>query len=98
MAIATVMERLDALRRTKLYDLLTAAPVIAWFMFSVAQMLPSLSQRVALLAMFVQTDPSVLPASLVLRAISEIMTLVFFAGSIVMFTVRSVPRRDNRGL
>lgn len=39
MAIATMMERLEALRRTKLYDLLTAAPVIAWFIFSVAQML-----------------------------------------------------------
>jgi len=98
MAIATVMERLEALRRTKLYDLLAAAPVIAWFMFSVAQMLPSLSQRVALVVLFVRTDPSVLPASLVFRTISEIMTLVFFAVSIVMFTVRYVPQRGNPGL
>jgi protein-S-isoprenylcysteine O-methyltransferase Ste14 len=98
MAIASMMERVEALRRTKLYDLLTAAPVIAWFIFSVAQMLPSLSQRLALLTMFVRTDPSVLPASLVFRTVSEIMTLVFFAVSIVMFTVRYVPRRSNPGL
>jgi protein-S-isoprenylcysteine O-methyltransferase Ste14 len=98
MAIAKMMERVEALRRTKLYDLLAAAPVIAWFMFSVAQMLPSLSQRVALLVMFVRTDPSVLPASLVFRTVSEIMTLVFFAVSIVMFTVRYVPQRGNPGL
>jgi protein-S-isoprenylcysteine O-methyltransferase Ste14 len=98
MALATMMERLEALRRTKLYDLLAAAPVIAWFVFSVAQMLPPLSQRLALVVMFVRTDPSVLPASLVLRALSEIMTLVFFAVSIVMFTVRYVPQRGSPGL
>jgi protein-S-isoprenylcysteine O-methyltransferase Ste14 len=98
MAIATMMERLEALRRTKLYDLLTAAPVIAWFIFSVAQMLPPLSQRLALVVLFVQTDPSVLPASLVFRTISEIMTLVFFAVSIVMFAVRYVPQLGNPGI
>jgi protein-S-isoprenylcysteine O-methyltransferase Ste14 len=95
MAIAKVMERLEALRRTKLYDLLAAAPVIAWFAYSVAQMLPPFAQRLALLKMFVQTDPSVLPASLVFRTVSEIMTLVFFAVSIVMFTVRYVPQQGT---
>lgn len=98
MAIDGVLERLEALRRTKLYDLLTAAPFIAWSAFCVAQMLPSLSQRIALVAMFVRTDPSVLPASLAFRTISEIMTLVFFAVTIVMFTVRYVPRRGNPGI
>jgi hypothetical protein len=53
--------RLKALRRTKLYDLIAAATVIAWFAFCVAQMLPSLAQRLALVMLFVRTDPSVLP-------------------------------------
>ena len=55
--------RLKALRRTKLYDLIAAAPVIAWFAFCVAQMLPSLAQRLTLVMLFVRTDPSVLPAA-----------------------------------
>ena len=77
--------RLNALRRTKLYDLFAAAPVIAWFAFSVTQMLPSLAQRVELVMLFVRTDPSVLPATLVFRTLSEVGTLVFFALSIVMY-------------
>ena len=59
--------RLNALRRTKLYELFAAAPVIAWFVFCVTQMLPSLAQRVELVMLFVRTDPSVLPATLVVQ-------------------------------
>jgi hypothetical protein len=33
---------------TKLYDLLAAAPLIAWFAFCGAEVLPSLGQRLAL--------------------------------------------------
>jgi protein-S-isoprenylcysteine O-methyltransferase Ste14 len=89
--------RLKALRRTKLYDLFAAAPVIAWFAFSMAQMLPSLAQRVALVTLFVWTDPSVLPAPLVFRTLPEVSTLVFFALSVVMYTVRYIPQRSATG-
>ena len=89
--------RLKALRRTKLYDLFAAAPVIAWFVFCVAQMLPSLAQRLTLVMLFVRTDPSVLPATLVFRTLSEVSTLVFFALSIVMYTVRTIPQRGALG-
>ena len=58
MMIAGVTGRLKALRQTKFYDLFAAAPLIAWFAFCVAQMLPSLAQRVALVKLFIQTDPS----------------------------------------
>jgi protein-S-isoprenylcysteine O-methyltransferase Ste14 len=98
MAIAMIKGRLKALRRTKLYDLFAAAPVIAWFTFSVAQMLPSLAQRVALVVLFVRTDPSVLPATLVFRTLSEVGTLAFFALSIVMYMVRYIPQRGAPGL
>ena len=98
MEIARVRERLDALRRTKLYDLLTAAPLIAWFAYSVAQMLPALSQRIALVMVFIRTDPSVLPATLVFRTVSEIAALAFFALSIVLYAVRYTPRQAALGL
>ncbi len=98
MEIATVRERLKALRRTKLYDLLTAAPLMAWFAYSVAQLLPQLSQRIALVMLFVRTDPSVLPASLVLRTLSEVAALIFFALSIVLYAVRYVPQQVEIGV
>lgn len=97
MVIATVTERLKAFRGTKLYDLLAAAPVMAWFVFSMAQMLPALVQRVALVMVFVRTDPSVIPATLLFRTVSEICTLAFFALSIVMYAVRYVPQRSATG-
>jgi len=96
--LIAIKGRLEALRRTKLYDLLAAAPVIAWFAFSMAQMLPELAQRVALVMMFVETDPSVLPATLVFRTLSEVITLAFFALSVVMYAVRYVPQRGATGL
>jgi protein-S-isoprenylcysteine O-methyltransferase Ste14 len=98
MVIAMVAGRLKALRGTKLYDLLAAAPVIAWFAFSVAQMLPALVQRIALVIVFVRTDLSVLPATLVFRTVSEVATLAFFVLSIVMYTVRYVPQGSATGL
>ena len=97
MTIAMVTERLKALRRTKLYDLFAAAPLIAWYVFCAAQMLPSLVQQVALIKLFIQTDPSVLPATLVLSTVSHISTLVFFAVLVVMFAVRHVPQRAAPG-
>jgi protein-S-isoprenylcysteine O-methyltransferase Ste14 len=89
--------RLEALRRTKLYDLFAAAPVIAWFAFCIAQLLPSLAERVELVMLFVRTDPSVLPAALVFRTLSEVSTLAFFALSVVLYTVRYIPQRGASG-
>ena len=98
MTFATVTQRLKALRRTKLYDLLAAAPLIAWYAFNAAQMLPPLSQQIALVKLMIQTDVSVLPATLVLKTVSQVATLAFLAVLVVMFTVRRVPQRTMPGL
>ena len=92
-----VTERFKAIRRTKLYDLFAAAPLIAWFVFCATQTLPSVVRQVALVKLVVQTDPSVLPASLVLSSVSRVITLVFFAVMVVMFAVRQVPQRTALG-
>jgi protein-S-isoprenylcysteine O-methyltransferase Ste14 len=97
MAIATVAERLKALRRSKLYDLFAAAPLMAWYAFCAAQMLPSLAQRVALVKLFVQTDLSVIPATLVFSTVSELSTLAFLVLLVVMFAVRHIPQRAALG-
>ena len=97
MEIAMVTGRLKALRRTKLYDLFAAAPLIAWYGFCAAQVLPSLGQRVALLNLYVRIDPSMVPSTLVFRAVSELITLVFFVLLVLMFTVRHIPQRAALG-
>jgi protein-S-isoprenylcysteine O-methyltransferase Ste14 len=98
VTISTVTERLKAFRRTKLYDLFAAAPLIAWYGFSAAQMLPSLTQQIALVKLFVQTDPSVLPATLVLSTVSQVGTLAFLLVLVVMFAVRRIPQRAAPGI
>src|SRR5258705_11838198 len=97
MTIAMVTGRLKALRRTKLYDLFAAAPLIAWDVFCLAQMLPSLAQQVALVKLFVRTDPSVLPATLVFSTVSQFSTLAFLVGLVVMFPGRHIPKRTSQG-
>ena len=97
MINAMVTGRLKALRRTKLYDLFAAAPLIAWYGYCAAQMLPQLAQQVALLRLFVRTDPSALPATLVFRTVSEVSTLAFLVLLVVMFTVRHIPQRATLG-
>ena len=93
MVIAMVSGRLKALRQTKLYDLFAAAPLIAWYGYCAAQMLPPLAQQVAMVKLFVRADPSLLPATLVFRAVSEVSTLAFLVLLVVMFTVRHIPQR-----
>ena len=92
-----MIQRLKAIRRTKIYDLFTATPLIAWYLFCAAHVLPSVAQQIALVKLFIQTDPSVLPAGLVLSTVAHVATLVFFAVLVVMFTVRHVPERTVVG-
>jgi protein-S-isoprenylcysteine O-methyltransferase Ste14 len=92
-----VTEHLKAFRRTKLYDLLAAVPLIAWYVFCAAQLGPLVAQQIALVKLFIQTDPSVLPAGLLLSTISHVITLVFFAVLVAMFAVRHVPQRTAPG-
>ena len=92
-----VTKRLKVIRKTKIYDLFAAAPLIVWFVFCAAHMMPLVAQQIALVKLFVQTDPSVLPAGLFLSTVSHIITFVFFAVLVVMFTVRRVPQRTAPG-
>src|SRR5262245_15260125 len=60
-------------------------------------MLPSVTQQITLIKLFVQTDPSVLPVFLVLRTLANLSTLVFLALLVVMFVVRHVPQQTAPG-
>jgi protein-S-isoprenylcysteine O-methyltransferase Ste14 len=79
--------------RRKLYDLLTASPLIAWYLFGLTQMLPPLAQQISLAKLMIQTDASVLPPILLLGIVSKICSAVFLAILVVTFAVRRVPLR-----
>ena len=83
-------DNISPLRR-KLYDLLAATPLIAWYLFGLTQMLPAIAQQISLAKLFIQTDPSVLPPILLLGIASKICTVVFLALMVLMFAVRRVP-------
>ena len=98
MTNTMVTQRLKAVRQTKYYDLLAAVPLIVWYAFCAARIVPTVTQQIALIKLFVQTDPSALPASLLLRTLAHVTTLIFFAVLIVMFAVRHVPQRTAPSL
>ena len=93
----SLADRLEVIRRTKLYDLFAAAPLVAWLLFSAVQMVPSVAEQIALVKLFVQTDSSVLPAALVLSLVAKVCTLIFLAVLVMMFALRRVPQRFALG-
>jgi protein-S-isoprenylcysteine O-methyltransferase Ste14 len=90
-------DRLKVIKQTKLYDLFAAAPLVAWLLFSVVQMLPEVTEKIALAKFFFQISPAALPISLVLQILSKVCTLVFLAVLVMMFVARRVPRRHAHG-
>jgi protein-S-isoprenylcysteine O-methyltransferase Ste14 len=91
-------DRLEVIRRTKLYDLFAAVPFIAWLLFSAAQMLPPLAEQIALASFFFfKIHPSALPLPMALNILSKICTLVFLSALVVMFAVRRVPTGRAQG-
>jgi hypothetical protein len=84
--------RLEVIRRTKLYDLFAAMPFIAWLLFVATQMLPPLTEQIALASFFFfKIHPSALPLSTALNILSKVCTLVFLSTLVIMFagTTRS---------
>jgi protein-S-isoprenylcysteine O-methyltransferase Ste14 len=67
-------------------------------MYCATQTLSSLTQQIALAKFFLQTDPSVLRAPLILSILSNISTLAFLVVLVVMFAVRHVPTYTAPGL
>jgi protein-S-isoprenylcysteine O-methyltransferase Ste14 len=95
---ATAAQRFRSLRRTKLYDLLAALPLIAWFAFCVWQMLPALVAQIALARLFIRTDPSTIPTAFVLSLAAKLLVLAFLALLGLLFAIRYVPHAGASGL
>ena len=95
---ASAVKSLAAIRRTRLYDLAAASPLIAWYLYCAAHIFPSVNQQVTLVLLFLRTDPSVLPASLLLSTLSQLFTLLFFGVLVILFSVRRVLQLTASGI
>jgi protein-S-isoprenylcysteine O-methyltransferase Ste14 len=61
-------------------------------------MLPLLAQQAMLVGLFIQTDLTVLPISLVLSLVAKLAYLAFAAMLIVFFAIRYLPQTSASGL
>jgi protein-S-isoprenylcysteine O-methyltransferase Ste14 len=84
--------RLEAVRDSKLFDLLAASPVIAWMLVSAHEQLPALLHALAT-ADFASAD-----ALLFARIASKGATLIFVFLLLVLLPIRRVPQRRTQGL
>jgi len=88
----SLVERLRALERTKLYDLAAALPLIVWYALCVAVRLPALVEEISGLD-FGATD-----LRTVLGLISKLTTLAFISTLIALLILRDKPRSKADGL
>ena len=79
-------------QRTKLYDLLAAVPLFAWYGFCLSHQVPALGQQIA------ETDFATADIRLLTSLASKITTLVFFALLAVLLALRHKPRAKIGGL
>jgi protein-S-isoprenylcysteine O-methyltransferase Ste14 len=81
-----------AFRRTKLYDLLAAAPLITWYGFCLSHQLPTLAQQLA------ETDLATADIRLLASLAARIATPVFLVVLAVLLTLRHKPQAKAGGL
>jgi protein-S-isoprenylcysteine O-methyltransferase Ste14 len=90
--VAGLKGSLAAFRGTKAYDLLAAAPLIAWYGFCLAHQLPALARQIA------QTDFAAADVRLLAGLASKIATAIFFIVLAVLLALRRTPRAKTAGL
>ena len=91
-ALGRFKTRFEAFQRTKLYDLLSAAPLLAWFGFCLAQQLPALVRQIADTDLLTADIPSLA------KLASQIATPVFFAVLAALLALRRKPQAKSGGL
>jgi protein-S-isoprenylcysteine O-methyltransferase Ste14 len=90
--VPCLKEFFRAFQGTKLYDLLAATPLIAWYGFCLAQQVPAVAQQIA------ETQLATADIRLLAGITSKIATLIFFVVLAVLLALRRTPRTKAAGL
>lgn len=88
----SLIERLEALEHTKVYDLLAALPLIVWYGLCVSARLPALTHKIAL------TDFGAIDLRTILDLTSKLTTLIFISTLIALLIFRDKPQAKAEGL
>jgi protein-S-isoprenylcysteine O-methyltransferase Ste14 len=91
-SIVSLRQLAAAFRRTKLYDLLAAAPLITWYGLCLSHQLPTLAQQLA------ETDLATADVRLLASLAARIATPVFLVVLAVLLTLRHKPQAKASGL
>jgi len=90
--VPPLVERPKALEYTKVYDLIAALPLIAWYGICVAARLPALVHEIAV------TDFNTLDLRALSSLVSHFTTLVFITTLIALLIFRDKPKAKAEGL
>jgi len=82
---SSIITRLREFERTKLYDLLAASPLIAWYGFALSIQLPRIARKIASL------DPATVDARALAGLASNLATQIFFIVLILLMVLRHRP-------
>jgi len=94
----SIADRLKAVKQTKLYDLLAAIPLIAWYGYCAVQQFSSLTQQIELAWLMAETDIAAMDAVFVTRLFSNFAIMGFITVLIVLLVVRRKPTARGRGI
>jgi len=94
----SVGQWLKAAKQTKLYDLLAATPLIAWYVYCAAQQFNALTQQLELAWLMAKTDVTVMDAVFVTRLISNLAIMGFVTVLIVFLVMRRQPKARASGI
>ena len=89
---------LKAVKQTKLYDLLAATPLIAWYVYCAVQQFNLLTQQLELAWLMAKTDVTAMDAVFVTRLISNLAIMGFVAVLLVFLVMRRPPKARAAGI
>jgi protein-S-isoprenylcysteine O-methyltransferase Ste14 len=89
---------IEAVKRTKLYDLLAATPLIAWYVYCAVQQFSPLTGQIELAWLMAKTDITAIDATFVARLVSSLAIMVFITTLIVLLVMRRKPKARAPGI
>jgi len=94
----SVAQWLKVVKQTKLYDLLAATPLIAWYVYCAVQQSSTLRQQLELAWLMAKTDVTAMDAVFVTRLVSNLAIMGFITTLIVFLVMRRKPTARAPGI
>jgi protein-S-isoprenylcysteine O-methyltransferase Ste14 len=94
----SVTQWLKVIKQTKLYDLLAATPLIAWYVYCAVQQSSTLTQQLELAWLMAKTDVTAMDAVFVTRLVSSLAIVGFITTLIVFLVMRRKPTARAAGI